>query len=120
LVEFTALLVRPLFNPGMVPLDPTPQGTTVALALLSSCPEWADRIHLAVLLAPVAVVTHVASAPLVALAKLNTDEVAGGGGLLLAAAPRGSALQLILGLYSASGVDLRIPALFLSCPPALL
>ncbi|GBF96705.1 lysosomal acid lipase cholesteryl ester hydrolase-like [Raphidocelis subcapitata] len=51
------------------------QGTTVALALLSARPEWARRVHLAVLLAPVAVVTHVASPPLVALAKLNTDEI---------------------------------------------
>lgn len=50
------------------------QGTTVALALLSSAPEWAARIHLAVLLAPVAFATHLSSPPLAALAKLDTDE----------------------------------------------
>ncbi|KAI8474057.1 MAG: Alpha/Beta hydrolase protein [Monoraphidium minutum] len=51
------------------------QGTTVALALLSSQPHWARRIRIAVLLAPVAFATHIESTPLVALAKLNTDEV---------------------------------------------
>lgn len=45
------------------------------MALLSSRPEWAERIHLAVLLAPVAFATHISSPLLVALAKLNTDEV---------------------------------------------
>jgi pimeloyl-ACP methyl ester carboxylesterase len=49
------------------------QGTTVLLALLASRPEWAAKISLGVLLAPVAVATHVASPFLVALARLNTD-----------------------------------------------
>ncbi|KIY93101.1 triacylglycerol lipase [Monoraphidium neglectum] len=51
------------------------QGTTVVMALLSSQPQWAERVHLAVLLAPVAFATHVGSAPLVALANFNTDQV---------------------------------------------
>lgn len=57
---------------------PPRQGTTVALALLSSQPEWAERIHLGVLLAPVAFATNVQSVPLIALAKLNTDQVGNG------------------------------------------
>jgi hypothetical protein len=57
------------------------------MALLSSAPEWAARIHLAVLLAPVAFATHVASTPLVALAKLDTDEVRRGRSGEVARAP---------------------------------
>ncbi len=52
-----------------------PQGTTITMAALASIPEIAAKVSLAVLLAPVAFVTHVDSIPLVNLAKLNTDQV---------------------------------------------
>ncbi len=74
---------------------PNHQGTTVLLALLASRPRWCDRVHLAVLLAPVAVATHVGSPLLVAMAKLNTDQVGcvWGGGAVTVLFGRAGALE---------------------------
>ena len=47
------------------PLYPTPQGTTIALAALSSQAALQQRISLAVLLAPVAIVANMRSTPFV-------------------------------------------------------
>jgi len=76
-VQRTQVLKHKLHQPTNHPCHPPThlQGTTVLMALLSSRPWWSERIHLAVLLAPVAVATHVGSPLLVALAKLNTDEI---------------------------------------------
>eukprot|EP00884_Botryococcus_braunii_P012670 jgi/Botrbrau1/21403/Bobra.0216s0022.1 len=51
------------------------QGTTIALAALSSSPTLASKINFAVLLAPVTFTGHITSRPLVTLAHMKTDEV---------------------------------------------
>jgi hypothetical protein len=51
------------------------QGTAVALAAMASWPALQDRISLAVLLAPVAFVTHITSRPVLSLAQYEADKV---------------------------------------------
>jgi hypothetical protein len=52
----------------------------IAFAALSSQPWLAERVTLAVLLAPVAFVTHITSLPLRLSAMTDTDKVGGGAG----------------------------------------
>lgn len=52
------------------------QGTTTLLAALSSDPGMAAKINLAILFAPVTFTGHIRSRPLVALARMQTAEVA--------------------------------------------
>ena len=51
------------------------QGTTIALAAFSSVAGLQHKVSLAVLLAPVAFAHHLSSAPVQALAELQTDQV---------------------------------------------
>lgn len=49
------------------------QGATIALAALSTVPWLAERVALAILLAPVAGLHHMTSQPVLTMAKLDTD-----------------------------------------------
>eukprot|EP00873_Tetraselmis_striata_P026284 jgi/Tetstr1/446548/TSEL_034073.t1 len=51
------------------------QGTTMALAALSSQPSLARKLSVAVLLAPVAFTTHITSSPIRTMANLDTEQV---------------------------------------------
>lgn len=51
------------------------QGTTMAFAAFSSQPALAERIELAVLLAPVAFLTHMTSLPMLAASEMDTDAI---------------------------------------------
>lgn len=77
--DLLAMLMHELLASGAASLSYVghSQGTTIGLAFLAAHAgsALAERIERAILLAPVAFVTHVDSVPLLTLASLNTDQV---------------------------------------------
>lgn len=75
--DLPAMLTHELMTTGVADIAYVghSQGTTIGMAFLSSGSALAQHIKIAVLLAPVAFVTHMDSLPMNALAAMDTDEV---------------------------------------------